>query len=179
MADTKKNYSAGNSDDDIRLLSKEVQEIISQKPTWVVRNGILIFVVILLLLFGSTFLIRFPLIVNARAKITYANADENFQKGYYAILNLSQSYLGKIKTGQDVILKFDAYPFEKFGVVTCKLNSVSTIITDSGFTAKIFLPGIVFTNSNKKLGLREGLAAQAEITIEKQKLSDKLFNIKH
>ena len=58
----------------IKLLSTEVQEIISQRPNWVVRNGMMLFFLIIGSLFATTFFIRYPDVILANAKLTSVNA---------------------------------------------------------------------------------------------------------
>jgi HlyD family secretion protein len=62
------------TNNEIRILSNEVQEIISHKPNWIVRNGILLFFLIITILIVSTFFISYPDVVNANAKFTSINA---------------------------------------------------------------------------------------------------------
>jgi len=56
------------------LLSHEVREIISYKPVWIVRNGIMLFLIIICLLISVTFFISYPDIVNASATVVPVNA---------------------------------------------------------------------------------------------------------
>jgi hypothetical protein len=63
-----------NSEGNIKLLSTEVQEIISQKPSWIVRNGIVLFLVIIAAMLVTTFFISYPDVVNANATFTSLNA---------------------------------------------------------------------------------------------------------
>jgi multidrug efflux pump subunit AcrA (membrane-fusion protein) len=58
----------------IKLLSSEVQEIISNKPNWILRNGISLFLVIIISLIALTFFISYPDIINTKAKLTSINA---------------------------------------------------------------------------------------------------------
>jgi hypothetical protein len=62
---------SGNS---VTVLSNEVQEIISTKPAWIVRNGIVLFLLIILMLMSTTFFIVYPDIVNTKVKFTSINA---------------------------------------------------------------------------------------------------------
>jgi HlyD family secretion protein len=59
---------------EIKLLSTEVQEIISNKPNWILRNVITLFFLIIASLIGVTFFISYPDIVNGKAKLTSINA---------------------------------------------------------------------------------------------------------
>ncbi len=49
--------------------SFEVSEIISNKPVWIVRNGIALFLILMVLLFTFTFFIRYPDIIKAPIRI--------------------------------------------------------------------------------------------------------------
>ena len=68
-----------------------------------------------------------------------------------------------------------AYPYREFGTLHGKLEFISAIPTDSGFTAKVVLPNGLQTDYKKQLQYREGLAAKAEIITEEQTLSDRIF----
>jgi len=62
------------TNNEIRILSNEVQVIISHKPNWIVRNGISLFFLIIVILIAFTFIISYPDIVNAKATFTSINA---------------------------------------------------------------------------------------------------------
>ena len=62
------------SNDEIKLLSNEVQEIISYRPVWILRNGITLFILITTCLIVVTYFIQYPDVVNTEAKLTSINA---------------------------------------------------------------------------------------------------------
>jgi multidrug efflux pump subunit AcrA (membrane-fusion protein) len=62
------------SNDEIKILSNGVQEIISYRPVWILRNGITLFVIIISCLIGATFFISYPDVVHAGAMLTSINA---------------------------------------------------------------------------------------------------------
>ena len=95
---------------------------------------------------------------------------------YAAHIFIPQTNFGKIKVGQNVLLKVNAYPYREFGLIKAKLHFISTIPTDSGFVAKANLPNGLLSTYKKKLHYTEGLKAQAEIITADLKLSDRLFN---
>lgn len=95
---------------------------------------------------------------------------------FYARINIPQNNFGKIKVGEDVLLKLNAYPHKEFGLIKAKLDFISTIPSDSGFVARVNLPNGLTTNYKKQLQYKEGLSAQAEIITADLKLSDRLFN---
>jgi multidrug efflux pump subunit AcrA (membrane-fusion protein) len=94
---------------------------------------------------------------------------------YYAAIFIPQNNFGKVKVGERVQLKLNAFPYREFGFVNAKLDFISSIPTDSGFSAKAILPNGLTTNYKKKLTYTEGLTAQAEIITNDVKLSDRLL----
>lgn len=62
--------------DTLHLRSEEVQEIISRPPAWLIRWGITIIFIILSLLIGLSFLIRYPDFVEAKVLVTTADPTE-------------------------------------------------------------------------------------------------------
>ena len=66
-------------EDEIKIISNEVQEIISYRPVWLVRNGIVLFLLIIAALLGATFFIRYPDIIHVNAKLTSINAPKEIK----------------------------------------------------------------------------------------------------
>jgi len=64
---------------DTILLSNEVREIISSKPVWIVRNGVILFLLIICCLIALTFFIRYPDVVIAKAKFSSVNAPKEIK----------------------------------------------------------------------------------------------------
>lgn len=73
-AHTPNNEQLIHSDPPTRLLSNEIQEIISDKQNWMVQNGIVLFLFIMGCLIGATFFISYPDVVPVSAKLTSVNA---------------------------------------------------------------------------------------------------------
>ena len=61
------------------LRSTEVNEIISNKPGFLIRWGITIFFLLLLMIVAATFFIRYPDVVQARARLTSINAPKEIK----------------------------------------------------------------------------------------------------
>jgi len=94
---------------------------------------------------------------------------------YYAQVMLPQNNFGKIRRGQRVKLRFDAYPYQEFGVVEGSLSYISNIPTDSGFLANIALPAGLSTNYKKEVQYRSGLRSRALIITLDQRLLQRLY----
>ncbi len=95
---------------------------------------------------------------------------------YYIEMLIPQTNFGKVKPGQEVLFKFPSYPAQEFGSVKGKIEYIKTIPADSGYLAKVSLPGGLITNYKKIIHFNEGLMAQAEIITEKRRLSDRFIS---
>ncbi len=88
---------------------------------------------------------------------------------------ISQYNSGKVKQGQEVLLKFSAYPSEQYGSVIGKIAGIKNVPTDSGFLAKVILPQGLQTNYKKSLQYRDGLIARADIITEQMRLPERFY----
>jgi len=94
---------------------------------------------------------------------------------YYAEITIPQSNFGKVKTGQEVLLKFNAYPDVEFGSVIGRVDFISGIPTDSGYMARISLPYGLITNYKTNIQYRDGLTANAAIITADMRLLQKFY----
>ncbi len=94
---------------------------------------------------------------------------------YYAEVYIPQTNLGKVKTGQEVMLKFPSYPFQEYGSIKGSIAFISNIPTDSGYAAKVLLPQGLQTSYHKQVQFREGLQAQGEIITENRRLLQRFY----
>jgi len=83
--------------------------------------------------------------------------------------------ISKVRTGQEVIIKFQAYPYEQSGTVTGQILSINTTLTDSGFLAKVVLPKGLHTSANHTLPYQNGLSARADIIIAHTTLLERFY----
>ncbi len=110
--------------------------------------------------------------LQAREIICYVNPGN---AEYYAEIYIPQANFGKVKTGQNVLLKLPSYPFQEYGAVNGKIDFIGNISTDSGYLAKVILPKGLHTNYGKQIQYREGLVAQAEIITQDLRLLQRLY----
>ncbi len=94
---------------------------------------------------------------------------------YFIEMLVPQYNFGKVKQGQEVLLKFQAYPYEQYGAVVGKIAFINTAATDSGYLAKVVLPNGLTTNYKKVLQYHNNLYAQAEIITENMRLLERFY----
>ncbi len=94
---------------------------------------------------------------------------------YFMEMLVPQYNFGKVRTGQQVLLKFQAYPFELYGAVVGTIEYIAKTPSDSGYLAKVVLPNGLITNYKKPLQYRNGLFAQADIVTENMRLLQRFY----
>lgn len=94
---------------------------------------------------------------------------------YFTEIVVPQYNFGKVSVGQEVLLKFQAFPHEQFGSVSGKIEYISSTPTDSGYLAKVILPKGLVTSYGKKLHYQYGLLAQADIITENMRLLERFY----
>ena len=95
--------------------------------------------------------------------------------GFYGEMLVGQYNFGKIKKGQEVIVKFQSYPFQEFGTVRGQISHISDVAKDSVYLVKVQFPQGLKTSSKKDLPFKNGMAASGEIVTENLKLMEKFF----
>lgn len=94
---------------------------------------------------------------------------------YFAEVLIPQFNFGKVEKGQNVLLRFQAYPFEQYGAVSGRIDLIKPTPTDSGYLAKVELPNGLLTNYGKRLQYRSGLLAEANIITEDMRLLERFY----
>lgn len=95
--------------------------------------------------------------------------------GYHGEMLLGQYNFGKVRKNQEVIVKFQSYPFQEFGTVKGQISYISDIPQDTAYLVKVAFPHGLVTSANKKLPFRNGMTASGEVITENLKLIEKLF----
>ena len=94
---------------------------------------------------------------------------------YYAEMYIPQFNLGKVRMGQQVLLKFPSYPYQEYGSMRGNIEFISTMPTDTGYRAKVSLPTDLTTDYQKQIQYRDGLWAHGEIITEKIRLLERFY----
>ncbi|TCD27798.1 HlyD family efflux transporter periplasmic adaptor subunit [Pedobacter psychrodurus] len=94
-----------------------------------------------------------------------ANAD------FFGEVQIPQYNMGKVKIGQNVLVKMRSFPFEQYGVIRGKLNYISEVaFKDSVFIAKINFNRYENKDSEHKILLKNGMQGDVEIITEESSL---------
>lgn len=83
---------------------------------------------------------------------------------------------GKIKIGQSVIIKLVSYPYQEFGKLIGKVNSISLIPSQNYYLIMVDLPQGLKSDNNQILSFSKNMVGTAEIITAKRSLLSKLFD---
>lgn len=104
----------------------------------------------------------------------------NRQENYVSAI-LPSANIGKIKKGQKVILKFDAYPNKEYGVVTGEVEEISKIpeINNEGisqYEIRIPVQDIIVTDYQDTISYKPNMTVVAEIITEDKTVFERIFD---
>jgi multidrug resistance efflux pump len=95
--------------------------------------------------------------------------------GFYGEMQVGQYNFGKVKAGQEVLVKFPSYPFQEFGIVAGRIETVAEMSKDTAYIVRVSFPKGLVTSSQKTIPFRNGLMASGEIVTENLNLIERLF----
>lgn len=96
---------------------------------------------------------------------------------FFGEMKISQSSFGKVKEGQQVLVRFSGYPYHEFGSVSGTIEYLSEFpVGDSLFFARVHFRDGLQTNYGKTLPPANGMRAQAEIITRDMRLLSRVYN---
>lgn len=97
-------------------------------------------------------------------------------KDFLGEILIPQQNFGKVKLDQNVIIKFNAYPFQEYGFLRGRIIFISQIpIQDSVFMAKVQLTDGLITNYGRNLVYKTGMRATGEVITDDKRLAERIF----
>jgi hypothetical protein len=95
---------------------------------------------------------------------------------YIAQLLVPPIGAGKIKIGQNVSIKLAPFPYQEYGKLEGKIQSISLIPTQNYYLILVELPNGLKSDTGNILVLSKNMIGQAEIITNKRSLLSKLFS---
>ena len=96
---------------------------------------------------------------------------------FFGQMTVSQRSFGKIKEGQNVLVRFSGYPDHEFGSVTGEIDYFSEFpVRDSVFMAKVNFPNEFTTNYGHEIKPVDGMMGQAEIITQDMRFVERIYN---
>jgi len=94
---------------------------------------------------------------------------------FYGEMVIPQDNMGKIKEGQQVLIKLKAYPFEEYGMIRGKISYITEVpFKGSFFMAKVDFNVKKTADLKKPIHLRQGMTADAEIITQDETFLQRL-----
>ncbi len=159
--------------DEIDLRSKEVQDLLGRVPSWMIRNGIAMVMVLLIVLVAGSWFFKYPDIVTAPVVVAVDAERANSFTGH---AKLRTNY-AKVRIGQRVNLKFVSYPYLEYGIVEGVVSKIASVPTGDSYVVEINLPNQLVSTYGKKLEFQQELCGTAEIITEDQRLLSRILQL--
>lgn len=82
---------------------------------------------------------------------------------------------GKVKSGQQVYIRLDNYPYQEFGMLAGTVQSISLVPRNDSYAIEVQLPRGLRTSFDKLLDFRQEMQGSAEIITEELRLLERIF----
>lgn len=95
---------------------------------------------------------------------------------FFGEMEIPQYNMGKINLGEKVLVKLHSYPFEQYGMIRGNLSYISDVaFRDSVFIAKVTLVEFENKDPKRRIVLKNGMLADAEIITDESSLLQRFF----
>jgi hypothetical protein len=159
--------------EEIQLHSKEVQDLMGRMPSWLIRNGIVMVILILTVLVAGSWVFKYPDIITAPVVVTSVPGNPTT---FVGCVQLKINPSGKVQVGQRVNLKFANYPYMEDGVVKGVVGKISSVPNGDSYALEVNLPDQMVSTFGKKLKFQQELKGTAEIITEERRLLDRILH---
>ena len=100
--------------------------------------------------------------------------------GMVGFVPLPTSGSGKVKAGQRVVIKFDSYPYQEYGIVEGEVISKALLPksdrVEKVISVRVDLPKGLMTSYRKTLKFEQQMQGSAEIITEERRFIERLFD---
>ncbi|SDP99167.1 HlyD family secretion protein [Mucilaginibacter sp. OK268] len=118
-------------------------------------------------------------VLNSGQEVFYINPGND---AFFGQMAIPQDNMGKVKEGQEVLLKLKSYPFEEYGMIRGRISYIADVpYKDSIFVAKVDFKIRNTSDMKEPIRLKQGMAADAEIITQDatiiQRISRSFFKL--
>jgi len=94
---------------------------------------------------------------------------------FFGEMAISQDNMGKVKEGQQVLVKLKSYPFEEYGMIRGRIKYIAEVpYKDSVFMSKVDFKIKNSSDLKKPIHLKQGMMADAEIITQNATILQRL-----
>lgn len=98
------------------------------------------------------------------------------KQNYYAWVKMPIMNSGKVRTGQEVLIKLANYPYHEFGTLNGRVLSITSVPKEGSYLLKVELPRQLLTSADLQLEAKQELIGVAEVITDKLSLLTRMFN---
>lgn len=149
--------------------SEEVQEIMGRMPPWILRSGITLIAILVLAAFVAAWFFRYPEVIQTKVVMMRQ------QSSYVVKGSMPASGAWKVKTGQKVLIRLTAYPYEEYGLLPGTVMFAEANVADTNFQVSINLDHLLHTTTGKEIPAQPRLDGTAEIMTEDKSVLQRMF----
>ena len=103
-------------------------------------------------------------VLAANQEVFYINPGN---EEFFGEMAIPQNNLGKVKEGQEVLIKLKSYPFEEYGMLKGKIKYISDVpYKDSVFISRVDFKVRKVSDMKRTIHLKQGMMADAEIVTQ-------------
>jgi hypothetical protein len=143
------------------------------KPDMHQNASPVILLVLLIVVFGLTWVIHYPEIVTAKALFQKDGGDSSSS---IVEFDVARENLFRLDTGQVIRFRMDGYPYKTFGVVYGRVKSVFGIVGYDRLSVQVDFPDGLTTDRNFRIPPSGLLRADAFVQIRDYRLIQRIFN---
>jgi len=100
-------------------------------------------------------------VLTSNQEVFYVNPGN---EQFFEEMNVPQASMGKVKVGQEVLVKIRSYPYEEYGMLRGRINYIADVpYKDSVFVSKVTFNIKNTSDLKKPIHLKTGMNADAEI----------------
>lgn len=82
---------------------------------------------------------------------------------------------GKVKSGQQVYIKLDAFPYQEFGIIEGEVRQIALLPDNQAYQIEVDLPRQLRTSFKKTLPFRQEMLGRADIVTEDLRLLERIY----
>jgi len=97
-------------------------------------------------------------------------------KGILGKIRLPMKGAGEVEPGDHVNIRFENYPYLKYGMVKGQVSNVSRVPQDDYYDVEVTLPDGLNTYYNIEIEFRQNMQGEAEIITDEMRLLQRIFN---
>ncbi len=103
-------------------------------------------------------------VLNANQEVFYINPGN---EQFFGEMSIPQNSMGKVKEGQQVLIKLRSYPFEEYGMLKGRIEFISDVpYKDSVFMSRVDFKIRTTSDMKRPINLKQGMMADAEIVTQ-------------